>query len=242
MSSLKVTAIRTRIFHREENLLEFILSQVPSENWQEDTVLAVTSKLVSLHEGRLLARSGVDKIELIKKESDVYLGEMAYGCHLTITKGQLLATAGIDESNSENGDYILYPHAPYDSVERLRNGLRERTGIKNLGVLLTDSHSVPLRHGVVGSCVAFAGFRAIKNRIGENDIFGRALKMTKQNQADALAAAAVLMMGEAAEQCPLAIITGAPIEFSEKSPREELEVAMTDDMYYPLYKSFLDKE
>lgn len=241
MGSLNITALQTRIFRRQEDLLSFILSEVPSKLWQEGVVLAVTSKLVSLQENRLVARDGVNKLDLIKKESEVYLGEIAYGCHLSIKQGQLLATAGIDESNSENGEYILYPLDPYKSAADLRAGIQKHTGLKNVGVLITDSHSGPLRHGVLGSCVSFAGFKPIKNRIGDLDIFGRPLKMTKQNQADALAAAAVLMMGEAAERCPLALISGAPVEFSDSAGRDQLEVPVQEDMYLPLYENLLNK-
>lgn len=241
MSSIKITALQTRIFRKQEDLLAFILSETPKEHWQENVVLAVTSKLVSLQENRLVPREGTNKLDLIKKESEVYLGEIAYGCHLSIKQGQLLATAGIDESNSETGDYILYPQDPYKSAHALRVGIQKHTGLKNLGVLITDSHSGPLRHGVLGSCVSFAGFNPIKNHIGDLDIFGRPLKMTKQNQADALAAAAVLMMGEAAERCPLAIIEGAPVDFSETAARDQLEVPVQEDMYLPLYENLLNK-
>lgn len=241
MNSLTVTPLQTRIFRRKENLLHFIMSEVPKKLWQENNVIAITSKLVSLHEDRLLKREGTEKLELIKKESDVYLGEIAYGCHLSIKQGQLLATAGIDESNSETGEYILYPQDPYKSAQELRAGILKETGLKSIGVLITDSHSGPLRHGVLGSCVSFAGFKPIKNRVGDKDIFGRPLKMTKQNQADALAAAAVLMMGEAAELCPLAMISGAPLEFTESVHREDLEVPMQQDMYLPLYEHMLKK-
>ena len=241
MNSLKVTALQTRIFRRQENLLSFIMSEVPKELWQENCVIAITSKLVSLHENRLVAKEGTNKLDLIKKESEIYLGEIAYGCHLSIKQGQLLATAGIDESNSETGEYILYPQDPYQSAHNLRAEIQKQTGLKNIGVLITDSHSGPLRHGVLGSCVSFAGFQPIKNRVGDKDIFGRPLKMTKQNQADALAAAAVLMMGEAAERCPLAMISGAPVEFSENTNRQDLEVPMQQDMYLPLYEHLLKK-
>jgi F420-0:gamma-glutamyl ligase len=241
MNSLTVTALQTRIFRRKENLLHFIMSEVPKALWQENSVIAITSKLVSLQEDRLQKREGTEKLALIKKESDVYLGEIAYGCHLAIKQGQLLATAGIDESNSETGEYILYPQDPYKSAQELRAGIQQETGLKNIGVLITDSHSGPLRHGVLGSCVSFAGFKPIRNRVGDQDIFGRPLKMTKQNQADALASAAVLMMGEAAERCPLAMILGAPIEFTDSANREDLEVPMAQDMYLPLYEHLLKK-
>ena len=107
--------------------------------------------------------------------------------------------------------------------------------VKNLGVLITDSRTVPLRSGVTGVALGYAGFRGIKDYKGQKDIFGREFKFSSVDVADSLATAAVLVMGEGREQQPLAIIKGAPIEFSNKTYHKELEIAIRDDMYLPLF-------
>lgn len=239
MKTLSIEPVRTSIFHQGENLVDFILSHLQSRDL-EGSILAVTSKLLSLDENRT-APAHVSKKELIAQESDHYLGEMGYGCHLAIKHGLLVASAGIDVSNSESGDYLLYPQDPYFSANKLRTELKLRLQLRDFGILITDSHTTPLRHGVQGVTLAFAGFFPVKNLVGENDIFGRPLKMTKTNDADALAAAAVLMMGEAAEQRPLALIKNAPVEFTDEDRRADLEVPVDEDMYRPFYQHFLKK-
>lgn len=236
---LTIEPLRTDIFHQDQNLVDFIFSHLEGRDL-EGTVLAVTSKILSLAENRTASPS-LSKKDLIIAESDHYLGEMGYGCQLAIKHGLLVASAGIDVSNSESGDYLLYPLDPYRSANKLRSELKERLQLREFGLLITDSHTTPLRLGVQGVTLAFAGFVPVKNLVGQKDIFGRPLKMTKTNNADALAAAAVLMMGEAAEQQPLALIRNAPVEFTEEERRWDLEVPPNEDMYRPLYQHLLKK-
>lgn len=235
--SLVINAIRTCVFKRDESLADFIVQHVSSV--QNSMILAVTTKLVSLAEGRLVSKSEIPKRDLIRQEADHDLGPMAYGTILTIKEGLLIASAGIDESNSESGDYILYPRDPFSSAQRLHAELRKRWNIQNLGIILTDSRTTPLRLGVTGVSVAHWGFTALESKVGERDLFGRPLQMTKINIADALSSAAVLMMGEANESTPLAVITGASVHFTDEVNRDELKVRLEDDLYYPLLSPLL---
>lgn len=199
-------------------------------------MIAVTSKIVSLAEDRVVARDSIQKTDLVIRESDVYLGEVGYGCHLTVKHGLLIPSAGIDESNSESGDYILYPIDPWGSARRLYDVLSARWGITRLGVILTDSHTTPLRRGVTGVALAYFGIRGVRSFVGHPDIFGRSLEMTSVNRADALAAAAVLVMGEADEQSPLAIIEDAQVEFDVRGDRGEVQIPLDEDLYGPVLK------
>jgi F420-0:gamma-glutamyl ligase len=79
-------------------------------------------------------------------------------------------------------------------------------GITNLGIILTDSHWTPLRRGTTGISVGLYGFQALLDYRGRPHIFGRPLVATHANRADAMAAAAVGLMGEAAECVPAAIV------------------------------------
>lgn len=237
--SMMISPIQTSVFHQGDDLVEFIIKHVDAALLHERSILAITSKIVSLAEGCLVPLESIDKKSLIKREADVYLGEIGHGVSLTIKHGLLVAAAGIDESNSENGDYIVYPRDPYASAENLRKGLMKRLGLRELGVILTDSRTGPLRLGVVGVSLSYAGFHPLRNMIGQNDIFGRPLKMTKINLTDSLAAAAVLMMGEAAEKCPLAVIQNPPVEFTDTPARSDLEVSPSEDMYLPLYQHLM---
>lgn len=239
--TMTISPIRTAVFHQGENLVDFVINNTDRSLLKERSVLAITSKIVSLSENRIVPHKSIDKKKLIRREADHYLGEIGHGVSLTIKNGLLLAGAGIDESNSENEDYILYPQDPYASAEKLRTSLQQRLGLKDLGIIMTDSRTGPLRLGIVGVSIAFAGFHPVRNMIGQSDIFGRPLKITKVNLADSLAAAAVLMMGEADERFPLAMIHNAPVDFTDTPQRSDLEVPPQEDMYLPLYQHLIQK-
>ena len=234
-SDFRVTALHTDLFSAGRDLVDFIVSSVPREWVAEKMILAITSKILSLAEGAVVPRSEIGKSALIHREADAVLGETLYGVVLTIKHGLLLPSAGIDESNSVNGDFILFPKDPYASAQRLHSALRKIWGIHELGILITDSHTQPLRKGVTGIGLAHWGFRATRDLVGETDLFGREIKMTHVNVLDALAAAAVYQMGEVAECRPLALLYGSGVEFTESSSAEEITIAREDDLYGHLF-------
>lgn len=237
MTPMTVLPIHTRVFKAGEDLTRFIVECVPPAQVAEGMILAVTSKIVSLAENRFERAGSMTKRELVKRESDVYLGEIGYGIFLTIKHGLMIASAGIDESNSANGDYILYPKDPYASAGILWSQLRKAWGLRNLGIILTDSKTTPLRRGTSGVCLSYCGFEAVVNMVGTPDLFGRPLKMTRMNMADGLAGAAVLLMGEGRESRPLAIIQNTGVNFCEKTDPSEIIIPLEDDLYYPILRS-----
>ena len=238
---LKVCPLKTRIFLFQENLNEFILEAFKAKPPTENSILVVTSKIVSLAEGRRVPVSSISKEDLIKQEADHYLGYLGYGCHLTIKEGLLIPSAGIDESNSDGAFYILFPKNPEESAQKLCTFIKETFRLKNFGIIISDSHTSPLRRGVTGIALSWWGFRAVKNIVGKEDLFGRQIKMTQVNYADALASSAVLTMGEADESCPLALLSCEGIEFEDKSAASTLKIEIEDDLYYPLLKPLVIK-
>lgn len=241
MNQLSVRGIKTRVFKMGEFLpsfiVEHILSVIGETKQLEGKVLAVTSKIVSLSENRILSKDGISKKSLVRKEADVFLGEIGHGCFLTIKHGLFIASAGIDESNADGDYYILYPEDPFRSAQELYLDLVQRFGLSNFGVLFTDSHTSPLRAGVTGVTLAYAGFRGIRNHIGSPDLFGKPLKMTRVNVADALSVAAVYCMGESDESTPLALLDGN-VEFlprHESVNPQECVISPEYDLYGPLY-------
>ncbi len=233
---MNIRPIKTSIFTLGESLPKFIARQVSDDFVKERMILAVTSKIVSLSEGRIVSRAEISKTELIKREADIFLGAAGHGVLLTIKEGLLIASAGIDESNSADGHYILYPENPYASAKKLWSALKTEWGLTNFGLIFTDSRTSPLRQGVTGICLAHWGFRGIKNMIGTKDLFGRELRMTKINVADSFAATAALAMGEGAEAQPLALITGADCEFSENTEPAELRMDPREDLYFHFFR------
>lgn len=199
---------------------------------REGDVLAVSSKVVSIDEGRCIPLQSADKETLSRRESERYtIAQPRWGSRFTLTHGVLIRAAGIDESNS-NDYYTLWPKDPQRSAARLRRMLMQHYKIKNLGVLVTDSISSPLRRGAIGFALAWAGFAPLYDYRGKKDIFGRTLKYEQSNVADALAAAAVLMMGEGSERTPLAVIRGAPEKiWSRKRSADSFVVPLKEDLF-----------
>ncbi len=238
---MKVHAVQTPIFYHGMNLAEFVLEHA-GQYLKEKSVLVVASKIVSVSENRTCPIKQMDKKQLVQQESDHYLGT-TQGFHLTIKHQLLVPSAGIDESNSENGDYILYPKDPFASVKTLATQIKNELSLKSLGIIMADSRSFPLRRGVVGVALAYTGFQGIKSLVGETDLFGqRVLRVTKINLIDGLAAAAVLLMGEGGESRPLAIIDEIPLVFTQDSDPSEMHIPLEEDLYYPLYQHLLQKK
>jgi dihydrofolate synthase / folylpolyglutamate synthase len=128
---LSVQALQTSVYSQKDDLIDFLSQYLAPLGPPEESVLAITSKIVSLAEGRVVPKS-LTKLELIKKEADLYLGEMAYGSHLAVKHGLLMASAGIDESNSSEQEYILFPQDPYASARFICEELKKRFGLKIL--------------------------------------------------------------------------------------------------------------
>lgn len=232
---LKAHAIKTPIFQIGENLETFLATHLEDQLF-EGAIVAITSKIISLAEGQLVPKSEISKRDLIRKESDHFICETPHGVSLTIKAGLLIPSAGIDESNSPNGDYILYPENPFLSAQRIHDFLKLKFQIKNLGILLTDSHTHALRKGVTGISLAHWGFKATRSMVGEADLFGRAIQMTSVNLVDALSVTAVLLMGEVAETCPLAILNYPGLVYTNHSSAEEIAIPLEEDLYGPLLK------
>ncbi|KKW21965.1 MAG: hypothetical protein UY62_C0014G0004 [Parcubacteria group bacterium GW2011_GWF2_50_9] len=229
-----VQPIKTRVFQEGDDLFAFITAYV--KELTERAVIVVTSKIVALAEKRTaIIKNAKTKENLIRAESEFAIPTKYVW--LTVKDGMVMASAGIDESNA-NGKLILLPKDSFKTARLLRNKLRQRYDVRNLGVLITDSRTVPLRAGVIGVAVGYAGFRGIKDYRDTPDIFGRKFEFSRTNMADGLAAAAVLVMGEGNERQPLAIIESAPVEFSDNVNRRELYIDIQEDMYRPLFSTF----
>jgi dihydrofolate synthase / folylpolyglutamate synthase len=227
-----VRPVKTRVFKEGEDLFAFICKYF--KKLPEKSVLIVTSKIVALSENRTAPAGATRaKIKHIKAESKFALRTKYVW--LTVKDGMIVPTAGIDESNA-NGKLIFLPRDSFKTAQNLRKRLRQRHGLKKLGVVITDSRTMPLRSGVTGVALGYAGFAGLRDYRQKPDIFGRPFKFSTTNVADCLATAAVVEMGEGNEQRPLAIITNAPVEFKEKVNRRELVINPRDDMYRPLLK------
>lgn len=230
---MKVSALKTRLFLENENLVDFIIEHIPTLS--DGAILIITSKIVALSEGRTVnANDQATKEKYIKAESEFAL-ETKH-TWLTIKDGAVMAAAGIDASNA-NGKLILLPKDSFTSATEIRNALLTYYKIKNLAVIITDSRTSPLRRGVTGMATGYAGFKGIKTYLDKTDIFERPFEYTNVNVPDSLAAAAVYEMGEGNEMQPLAIISNTNVQFVENIDKNEIKISLDDDMYAPLFKA-----
>jgi dihydrofolate synthase / folylpolyglutamate synthase len=232
--------VHTRIFSPpQDDIYKLFKESLPL--LQEGDIVFVTSKIVSIHQGRCLKQElGVNKDDLIRQEAERYLpGSVnSAGVPLTIKEHTLIPAAGIDESNA-NGYYILWPKEVNRMAEEFCRWLKNEYSLKNLAVIITDSHTIPLRWGVMGISIGFYGLKPLKDYRGVLDIFGRQLKITQVNIVDAIAAMATLLMGEGAEQIPIVILRDTDfIEFTDKPTHKEFVIPADMDLYAPLLKIF----
>lgn len=236
--------IKTRKFlPPRDDIYDLLKTSLPK--LREGDVLFVTSKIVAIHQGRCVKiEPGVDKDKLIIREAEKYLSRarVPKGYAVLTLKGHtLIPSAGIDESNS-NGYYILWPKKPHEAAREICQFLKRKFKLKKLAVVITDSHTFPLRYGVMGISIGFFGLRPLLDLRGQTDIFGRKLKITRVNVVDALAAFAVLLMGEAAEQTPMLVLRGVGlVKFTNRDSYSGLNIPARTDLYYPLLKVFKHK-
>jgi coenzyme F420-0:L-glutamate ligase/coenzyme F420-1:gamma-L-glutamate ligase len=216
---------------------------------QDNDIIVIAQKIVSKSEGRLVNLATVSPsesaIELgIKTEKDPRLVELILreshkvlrtrpGTIIVEHKlGFICASAGIDHSNvrgegSPDEEWVLLlPENPDQSAHDLRTALETRSGAR-VGVLINDSHGRAWRIGTVGITVGISGIPAVVDERGWKDLTGYTLKITEVGAADELAAAASLVMGQAAEGTPIVHVRGFPYPLRESSlgdllrPREQ---------------------
>jgi coenzyme F420-0:L-glutamate ligase/coenzyme F420-1:gamma-L-glutamate ligase len=199
---------------------------------QDGDIFVLAQKIVSKSEGRLInlaqvapspaalelaEQTGKDPrlVEFILKESDQVLRSKPGTIIVEHRLGFICANAGIDHSSvcgeSAPGEdwVLLLPENPDGSAEKLRSALQEASQV-SIGVLIIDSHGRPWRIGTTGVTIGLSGVPGIVDLRGEEDLLGYTLRNTQIGAADELAAAASLVMGQAAEGIPVVHVRGFP--------------------------------
>lgn len=241
---MKIIPIKTRIVKPPKDDIYSVIDEF-CPILKEKDVFLITSKILAIHQGRCIKISSVkNKDDLIKKEANVFIPRKECPNEyvvLTIKNNTLISSAGIDKSNS-GGYYTLWPQNPEKEAKKICEYLKNKFSLKKLAVIITDSHSLPMRYGCMGISIGFYGLNPLKNYIGKKDIFGYMMKVSRSNIVDALAVMGVLSMGEGNEQKPIAIIRGASfVEFTNKEMYQDLLIPIEEDIYYPLLKNFYKK-
>lgn len=240
-NAMNFSAIQTRPMHPPQDDLFTVIKESITDI-PEKSILAITSKVVAIHQGRCLPVTEVkDKDALVQQEADKFIPRSLVPHQwvtLSIKESALIPAAGIDESNSA-GHYVLMPEKPDNFAQQMWHFLRREYSLKQVGVIITDSRTIPLRWGIVGISLGYYGFDPLIDYRGQLDIFGREIKLSMSNVVDSLAAAAVLSMGEGAETQPLVLCTQLDdVVFEEhQQHRAMLKVDSDEDLYAPLLKA-----
>ena len=241
---MKVNGISTGLVHAGEYDLKVFLVESLPKIIEEQSVIAISSKVVALCQNRVVNKTSITKSDLIKQEADLYTpdGFNRYGFNFTILNRTFIPSAGIDESNAD-GYFVLWPENPQQVANELRIFLSTHFGVKDIGVIITDSTCMPpMRSGTIGIMLAHSGFEAVKMLAGTKDLFGRPFEVALSDIGGGLAAAANVVMGEGTEQTPIAVISDAPfVTFQRRNPtKTELEavyISPEEDLYAPFIMS-----
>jgi len=230
-------------------LVSSAISQSKLELMDND-IFVITQKVISKAENRFVNLSTIEPsaeaiaialqtekdprfVELVLRESNVIMRTRPGTLIVEHKLGFVCANAGIDHSNVQSlggnpEDWVLLlPADPDLSARKIRISLESEFS-KKLGVLVIDSHGRAWRIGTVGMSIGFSGIPGIVDLRGQPDMFGYHLRVTQVAAADELAAAASLLMGQAAENIPVIHVRGFPYDLREGSFKELIRPANLD--------------
>ena len=215
---------------------------------QPHDVIVVTHVVVSKSEGNIVnldeikpSQKAIEIAQQTHKDPamvEVILREtkdiVRIGPNSIITEtysGTISANAGVDRSNV-NGDrnVVPLPKNPHASADGIRAEIK-RLSSADVAVIVSDTHGRPFRMGEINVAVGVSGFKPIRDRRGEKDLFGYVLRIKQTAVADELASAAELVIGQADEGIPVAIIRGYNYISTEDASATPLTRAKEKDLF-----------
>jgi coenzyme F420-0:L-glutamate ligase / coenzyme F420-1:gamma-L-glutamate ligase len=251
MQPVQVIAVENLpLFQKGDNLGKLISEAAQKQDTpiQENDVVVVTHVAVSKAEGNVVNLDDVTPsaraLEIAKKvEKDPAMVEvilretkeivrMGPNSLIVETKnGIVSANAGVDRSNVKGDRNVaLLPANPDASAQNIRREIRKITG-HTVAVIVSDTHGRPLRMGEINITIGISGIKPIRDRRGEKDLFDYTLRIKQTCIADELASAAELVIGQASEGIPVAIIRGYKYQIAEDVSAKELTRPKEKDMF-----------
>ncbi|MBL1141082.1 MAG: coenzyme F420-0:L-glutamate ligase [Proteobacteria bacterium] len=233
-----------------DNLEKIILSALFASGikLENNDIIAIAQKIISKAEGRLVDLATVKpsekaiklaqeinkdprQIELVLSEAKEIIAVKPGVIIVEHHSGVILANAGIDHSNVEGSKEIvcLLPKDANQSAKRLKKEI-EALCKKQIGIIITDSIGRPWRKGTTGVAIGSAGVETIRDLRGDKDMFGRELMVSETANADSLASAACLLMGEGDDATPVVLIRGVTTVMSDQDTRQLLR-PKDEDMF-----------
>ena len=232
------------LIRQDDNLADIVVNSLLENNieLEDNDIFVIAQKIVSKAEGRMVnlatvlpsqqaielaeqTQKDARAVELILQESNEVVRTRIGTIIVEHKLGFVCANAGIDHSNvAGEGDSVeewvlLLPQDPDLSSKKMRDEIQSKTG-KQVGILIIDSHGRAWRNGTVGVAIGVAGLPALEDLRGKQDLFGFTLRITQVGVADELAAAASLIMGQAAEGTPVVHVRGFPYPLRDGSLKE----------------------
>jgi len=228
MNPIEIIAIEgIPLIKHEDNLAELICRAAKKQRTpiRDGDVIDVTHVAVSKAEGNIV---NLDKVTPSKKAEEVArktgkdpalvevvlresrdIVRTRQGVLITENKqGFVCANSGVDRSNVQGDRNVApLPRNADQSAKRIRQGIKKLTG-RDVAVIVSDTHGRPFRMGEVNVAIGVSGLKPIRDRRGEKDLYGYVLRIKQTAIADELASAAELVIGQANEGIPAAIIRG----------------------------------
>ncbi|MGA3289346.1 MAG: coenzyme F420-0:L-glutamate ligase [Candidatus Bathyarchaeia archaeon] len=251
MDAIKIIAIENLpLIKKGDDLAKLICNATKRQGTpiEEKDIIVITHVVVSKAEGNIV---NLDKIAPSKKAKEIAqqtnkdpalvevilretkeIVRIGQNSLITETKsGVICANAGIDRSNvSGDRNVVPLPRNPNASAQNIRQEIKRLTGA-NVAVIVSDTHGRPLRMGEINVAVGVAGIKPIRDRRGEKDLFGYVLKIKQTAIADELSSAAELVIGQANEGIPAAIIRGYYYQTTVDASATELTRPKEKDLF-----------
>lgn len=249
----EVIPIKTDLIKPNANFFEVLTRNLIANNIElkNKDILVVAESVLATMQGRIIDLQNIEPsekalelareyemdaryVEVIIKESDKIYGGVK-NVLLCKKEGNLLANAGVDQSNAPLNHVVLLPDL--DNIVDLRREIENHFEIK-IGLIVADSRTQALRRGVIGLALATTGFEPVESFIGRKDLYGKELKFTYRALADDIACAAQIEMGESDESIPFVIVRGIQAKFSDK---DDFNLLMPEDecLYMNVFRKSL---
>tara|TARA_B100001971_G_C18202832_1_gene545709 strand:- start:689 stop:1462 length:774 start_codon:yes stop_codon:yes gene_type:complete len=212
-------------------------------NLADGDIIAITSKIVSKAEGRIVRLNDVDpsasalkfskilnsdprKVEVILSEAKRIV-RMVKGLIIVETsQGFVCTNGGVDASNIEPGSLALLPKNSDRSARIIARNLKRKADV-DVAVIITDTFGRPWREGQINVAIGVAGLFPLVSYVGTNDVYGNELNATSMAVADEISSAAELVMGKL-DKIPVAIVRGYKYEPGKGSARRLVRKASRD--------------
>lgn len=227
------------IVKKGDDFNALLLSTMKNNNltFLEGDILVVSHTIVSIMEGSVYTISEVNPSEKAKQiamsheHSEEHVEVALQEASEVIREEPILVTktrqgiitdfSGVDESNAPMGTLIALPKDSDAAARKISDAISNEAGF-NIPVIITDTQGRPWRRGAVNLAIGVSGMSPFVKNEGREDIYGKILRSSLVCVADEIAASAELVMGQADEKVPIAIVRGLTPNYTSGSAQEIL--------------------